>query len=92
MCLLYVSLGSRVSPSIFRLMFMGSVMFVCICCSSGVLYSTGSGVKRVHVVLSGLSMRLYVRVHVCISGRFDWMFALAMFMSLCVDVKVISSA
>ena len=30
--------------------------------------------------------------HVCISGRFDWMFALAMFMSLCVDVKVISSA
>ena len=30
MWLLYVSLGSRVSPSIFRLMFMGSVMFVCI--------------------------------------------------------------
>ena len=27
MCLLYVSLGSRVSPSIFGLMFMGSVMF-----------------------------------------------------------------
>ena len=30
MCLLYVSLGSRVSPSIFGLMFMGSVMlFIC---------------------------------------------------------------
>ena len=27
MCLLYVSLGSRVSPSIFGLMFMGSVMY-----------------------------------------------------------------
>ena len=26
MCLLYVSFGSRVSPSIFGLMFMGSVM------------------------------------------------------------------
>ena len=26
MCLLYVSLGSRVSPSIFGLMFMGSVI------------------------------------------------------------------
>ena len=26
MCLLYVSLGSRVSPSIFSLMFLGSVM------------------------------------------------------------------
>ena len=59
MCLLYVSLGSRVSPSIFGLMFMGSVM-LSICSSSCVLYSVGSGVKRVHVVLSGLRMRLFV--------------------------------
>ena len=59
MCLLYVSLGSRVSPSIFGLMFMGSVM-LSICSSSCVLYSAGSGVKRVHVVLSGLRMRLFV--------------------------------
>ena len=36
MCLLYVSLGSRVSPSIFRLMFMGNVM-LSICSSSCVL-------------------------------------------------------
>ena len=56
MCLLYVSLGSRVSPSIFSLMFMGSVM-LSICSSSCVLYSAGSGVKRVHIVLSGLRMR-----------------------------------
>ena len=48
--------------------------------SSCVLYSAGSGVKRVHVVSSGLRMRLFVRVHVCISCRYDWMFALAMFM------------
>ena len=66
MCLLYVSLGSRVSPSIFGLMFMGSVM-LSICSSSCMLYSAGSGVKRVHVVLSGLSMRLFVLVHVCSS-------------------------
>ena len=33
MCLLYVSLGSTVSPSIFGLMFMGSVM-LSICSSS----------------------------------------------------------
>ena len=58
MCLLYASLGSRVSPSIFGLMFMGSVMFIC--SSSCVLYSAGSGVKRVHVVLSGLRMRMFV--------------------------------
>ena len=38
--------------------------------------------KRVHVILSGLRMRLFVRVHVCILYRYDWMFALSMFMSL----------
>ena len=59
MFLLYVSLGSRVSPSIFGLMFMGRVM-LSICSSSCVLYSAGSGVKRVHVVLSWLRMRLFV--------------------------------
>ena len=59
MCLLYVNLGSRVSPSIFGLMFMGSMM-LSICSSSCVLYSAGSGVKRMHVVLSGLRMRLFV--------------------------------
>ena len=68
MCLLYVSLGSRVSPSIFGLMFMGSVMSIC--SASCVLYSAGSDVKRVHVVSSGLRMRLFVCVHVCISCRY----------------------
>ena len=91
MCLLYLNLGSRVSPSIFGLMFMGSVM-LSICSSSCVLYSAGSGVKRVHVVLSGFRMRLFVRVHVCISYWYDWKFALAIFMSLCVGVMVMLSA
>ena len=59
MCLLYVSLGSRVIPSIFGLMFMGSVV-LSICSSGCVLYSAGSDVKRVHVVLSGLRMSLLV--------------------------------
>ena len=59
MCLLYVSLRSRVSPNIFGFMFMGSVM-LSICSSSCVLYSAGSGVKRVHVVFSGLKMGLFV--------------------------------
>ena len=72
-------------------MFMGNVM-LSICSSSCVLYSAGSGVKRVHVVLSGLRMRLFVRVHVCISCIHDWKYAFAMLMSLCVDVMVISSA
>ena len=58
------------------------------CSSSCVLYSAGSGVKIIHVVLSGLRMRLFVCVHVCISCRYNLMFAFAMFMSLCVDVMV----
>ena len=45
--------------SILGLMFMGSVM-LSICSSGCVLYSSGSGMKRVHVVLSGLRMRLFV--------------------------------
>ena len=53
-----MSLGSRVTPSILGLMFMVSVMSIC--SSSCVLYSAGSDVKRVHVVLSGLRMRLFV--------------------------------
>ena len=61
-----------------------------ICSSSCVLNSAGSGVKRVHVVLSGL--RLFVCVHVCVSCRYDWMFVFSLFMSLCVDVMVMSSA
>ena len=73
MGLLYVSLGSRVSPSIFGLMFMGSVILT-ICNSSCVLYSAGS--ESIYVFHVGN----------------DWMFAFAMFMSLCVDVMVTSSA
>ena len=85
MCLLYDSLGLRVSHSISGLMFMGSVM-LSICSSNYVLYTAGSGVKRVHLVLSGLRMRLFVCVHVCISCRYDWIFVFTVFMSLCVDV------
>ena len=50
MCVLYVSVGSRVSPSILGLKFMGSVMLY-MCSSSCVLYSAGSDVKRVHEVV-----------------------------------------
>ena len=54
-CLLYVSLGSRVITSICGLMLMGSVVLF-ICRASCVLYSTGSDVKRVHVMLPELRM------------------------------------
>ena len=51
--------GVEVRPSIFGLMFMGSVM-LSICSPSCVVYSAGSGVKRVHVVLSWLRLRMFV--------------------------------
>ena len=53
-CLLYVSLGSRVSLSNLGLMFMGNVVLF-ICSASCVLYSAWSGVRR---VFSGLRMKL----------------------------------
>ena len=57
MCFLYVSLGSKVSPNICGLI-MGSVILSL--CSSSCVYNVGSGVKRVHVVLSWLRIRLFV--------------------------------
>ena len=56
------------------------------------LYFAGSGVTKVHVVLSGMRMRLLVRFYVCISRRYDRMFAFAMVMSLCVHGMMMSSA
>ena len=51
----------------FGLMFMGSVM-LSICSASWVLYSAWPGVKRAHVVLSGLRMILFVCVYVYMIG------------------------
>ena len=56
-----MSFGSRVSPSILGFIFMDS-MVLFICSASCVLYSAGSCVKRVHVVLSGLRIMLFVGV------------------------------
>ena len=56
------------------------------------VYSAGSGVNRVQVVLSGFSMRLFCfvqaktfRIHGCI-------YLLAALVLVCVDVMVMSSA
>ena len=69
MCVLYVSFGSKVRPITFGCVAMGSVR------SRLLIYSAGSGVSRVQVVLSGFSMmlfvlsmqKLYVGIFVCIS-------------------------
>ena len=52
MCVLYVSLGSKVRPRTFGCVAMGSALLF-IVRSRLLVYSAGSGVNRVQVVLSG---------------------------------------
>ena len=58
MCVLYVSFGSTVRPRTFGCIAMGSAL-VFIVRSRLLVYSAGSVVNRVHVVLSGFSKRLF---------------------------------
>ena len=65
-----VSFGSKVRPRTFGCVAMGSAL-LCIFMSRLFVYSAGSGVNRVQVVLSGFSMRLLcfvqAKLYVCIS-------------------------
>ena len=58
MCVLYVSFGSKVRPRTFGCVAMGSALLF-IDRSRLLVYSAGSGVNRVQVVLSGCSKRLF---------------------------------
>ena len=49
--MLYASFGSKVRPTTFGCVTMGSALF-CICMSIVLVYSAGSGVNRVQVVFS----------------------------------------
>ena len=74
MDVLYVRFGSKVRPITFECVAMGSAVLY-ILRSRLLLYSAGSGVNRLQVVLSGFSVRvfvlsmqkLYVGMGVCIS-------------------------
>ena len=65
MCMLYVSFGSKVRHITFGCVAIGSAVLF-ILRSRLLLYSAGSGVNRVQVVLSGFSVRLFCMI-VCIS-------------------------
>ena len=56
MCVMYVSFWSKVRPITFGCVAMGSAL-LCIFRSRLLVYSAGSGVNRVQIVLSGFSMR-----------------------------------
>ena len=65
MCVLYVSFGSKGRPRTFGCVAMGGALLFTVR-SRLLVYSAGSGVNRVQVVLSGFSKRLFCFVHVCI--------------------------
>ena len=66
-----MSLGSSVRPSIFGCLIVGSTVLL-MWRVSVVLYSAGSGVNRVVVVLSALSVSWLLMVQLCICLRYCW--------------------
>ena len=91
MCVMYVIFGSKVRPRTFGCLAMGSAVLF-ILRSRLLLYSAGSGVNRVQVILSGLSVRLFCFVQAKTLCRYGCMYFLAALELVCVDVMVMSSA
>ena len=91
MCVLYVSFGSKVRPRTLGCVAIGSAV-LCILRSRYIVYSAGSGVNRVQVVLSEFSMRLFCFVQAKTLCRYGCIYLLAALVLECVDVMVMSSA
>ena len=91
MCLLYVSFGFKVRSRTFGCVVMGSALS-CIYRSRLLVYSAGSGMNRVQVVLFGFSVRLYCLVQVKTFCRYGCIYFFAALVLVCVDVMVMSSA
>ena len=91
MCELYVSFWSKVRPRTFGCVAISSALF-CIFKSRLLVYSAGSGVNRVQVVLSGFSMILFCFVQAKTFCRYGCIYFLAALVLVCVDVIVISFA
>ena len=82
-CVLYVSFGSKVRPRTFGCVAMGSALLF-IVRSRLLVYSAGSGVNRVQVVLSGFSKRLFCFVQAKTLCRYGCMYFLAALVHSCV--------
>ena len=91
MCVLYVSFGSKVRPRNFACVAIGSAL-LCILRSRLLVYSAGSDVNRVQVVMSGFSMRLFCFVQAKTLCRYGCIHFLAALVLVYVDVMVMSSA
>ena len=86
-----MSFGSKVRPRTFGCVAMRSAVLF-IFRSRLLLYSAGSGVNRVQVILSGFSVRLFCFVQAKTLCRYGCMYFLAVLVLVCVDVMVMSSA
>ena len=67
-----------------------SSALLCIFRSRLLVYSAGSGVNRVEVVLSGFSMRLFCFVQAKTLCRYGCLYLLAAFVLVSVDMMVMS--
>ena len=76
MCVMHVSFGSKVRPRTFGCVAMGSVLLF-IVRSRLLVYSAGSGVNRVQVVLSGFSKRVFGLIQAKTLCRYGCMYFLA---------------
>ena len=91
MCVLYVSFGSKIRTRTFGCVAKGSALLFIVRFRL-LVYSAGSSVNRVQVVLSGFSMRLVCFVQATTLCWYDCMYFLAALVIVCVDVMVMSSA
>ena len=90
MCVLYVSFGSKVRPTTFGGVAMGSAVLF-ILSSRLLLFSAGSAVNRVQVVLSGFRVRLFCLGQAKTLCKYGFMYFLAALVLVCVYVMVMSS-
>ena len=81
MCVLYVSFGSKVRKAVLFI-FMSRLL----------LYSAGSGVNRVQVVLSVFSVRSFLFFQAKTLCRYGCMYFFAALVLVCIDVIVMSYA
>ena len=82
MCVLYVSFGSKVRLRTCGCIAMGSAMLF-ILRYRLLLYSARPGVKRVHVILSGFSVRLFCFVQAKTLCRYGCIYFLAPLVLFC---------
>ena len=91
MCVLYVSFWSKVRRRSFGCVAMRSAVLF-IFRSRLLLYSVGSGVNKVQVVLPGFRVRLFCFVQAKTLCWYGCMYFLAALVLVCVNVMVKSSA